>query len=113
MRSIVHLALFAVRAMTLAAQDVVLRSGTSEILADVVVHDKHGHPVHGLRQSGFQVFEDNAAQTVTSWREIRGGVSTDQGLPTASEVFVQARKGENSAVHLARQVRLVSLVFAS
>lgn len=111
MRWIAALGLFAVCTAPLAAQDVVLHSGTSEILVDVVVHDKHGHPVHGLRQSDFQVFEDNAAQTVTSWREMRGGVSPDQTEPTASEVFVQANKSENSAVHLSRQVRLVSLVF--
>jgi VWFA-related protein len=111
MRWIVSLALLAVCTLTLAAQDVVLHSGTSEILVDVVVHDKHGHLVHGLRQSDFQVFEDNAAQTVTSWREVRGGVSPEQAEPAANEVFVQANKSENSALHLSRQVRLVSLVF--
>jgi VWFA-related protein len=111
MRWIVSLAVFAVCMTPLAAQEVVLHSGTSEILVDVVVHDKHGRPVHGLHQSDFQVFEDNAAQTVTSWREVRGGVSPDQATPTASEVFVQANRSENSALHLSRQVRLVSLVF--
>jgi VWFA-related protein len=111
MRWIAALGLFAVCTAPLAAQDVVLHSGTSEILVDVVVHDKHGHPVHGLRQSDFQVFEDNAAQTVTSWREMRGGVSPDRAAPAASGIFVQANKSENSSVHLSRQVRLVSLVF--
>ena len=111
MRWIVSLAVFAACTTPLAAQDVVLHSGTSEILVDVVVHDKHGRPVHGLHQSDFQVFEDNAAQTITSWREIRGNVSSEQAEPTSSGVFVQANKSENSAVHLSRQVRLVSLVF--
>jgi len=111
MRWIVALSLFAVCTAPLVAQEVVLHAGTSEILVDVVVHDKHGHPVHGLRQSDFQVFEDNAAQTVTSWREMRGGVSPEQAEPAAGEVFVQANKSENSSLHLSRQVRLVSLVF--
>ena len=113
MRWIVSLALIAVCATPLAAQDVVLHSGTSEILVDVVVHDKHGRPVHGLLQSDFQVFEDQATQTVTSWREMRGGVSPGQAEPASGEIFVQANKSEseNSSVHLSRQVRLVSLVF--
>ena len=111
MRWVACLALLAVCSAPLGAQEVVLHSGTSEILVDVVVHDKHGRPVHGLRQSDFQVFEDKAAQTVTSWREMRGSVSTDQAAPAAGEIFVQATKGENSDVHLSRQVRLVSLVF--
>ncbi len=110
MRRFVFLTLLAVCA-PLAAQDVVLHSGTSEILVDVVVHDKHGRLVHDLRQSDFQVFEDNAAQTVTSWREMRGGVSPERAEPQAGEVFVQANKREDLALHLSRQVRLVSLVF--
>ncbi len=111
MRRLASFALFAVCTMPLAAQEVVLRSGTSEILVDVVVHDKHGRPVHGLRQSDFQIFEDNTAQSVTSWREMRGGVTPDTAQPTSGEIFVQANKSENSAVHLSRQLRLVSLVF--
>ncbi len=111
MRWIVFLTLLTVCGAPLAAQEVVLRSGTSEILVDVVVHDNHGHLVHGLRQSDFQVFEDNAAQTVTSWREVRGEASPEQAEPPAGEVFVQDNKREHQAMHLSRQVRLVSLVF--
>lgn len=111
MRWIVFLAVLSVWAAPLTAQEVVLRSGTSEILVDVVVHDKHGHPVHGLRQSDFQVFEDNAAQTITSWRELRGGVRTDPVEPASGGIFVQGHQSDNSSVHLSRQVRLVSLVF--
>ena len=112
MRWIVLLALIPACTTPLAAQEVVLHSGTSEILVDVVVHDKHGRPVRGLRQSDFQVFEDKTPQTVTSWRELRGGVSPDQSEPAAAgEIFVQGRESAGSAVHLSRQVRLVSLVF--
>lgn len=111
MHWIVPLAAFAACTTSLAAQEVVLHSGTSEILVDVVVRDKHGHPVHGLSQSDFQVFEDKAPQTITSWRELRGDVNADTAEPVAGGIYVQEHKSENSAVHLSRQVRLVSLVF--
>src|ERR1039458_2345972 len=63
-------------AADLAAQEVTLRSGTSEILVDVVVRDKKGRLVHGLGQDQFRVTENTQTQGVTSSREIRGAATT-------------------------------------
>jgi hypothetical protein len=35
----------------------------------VVVTDKHGQPVHGLKQSDFQLYEDGVPQTLASFTE--------------------------------------------
>jgi VWFA-related protein len=104
-------------AADLAAQEVTLRSGTSEILVDVVVRDKKGRLVHGLGQDQFRVTENTQTQGVTSWREIRGAATTSgpaaAPAPAASpqEVYVQTATPADAALHLTRQLRLVSLVF--
>ena len=102
-------------AADLAAQEVTLRSGTSEVLVDVVVRDKKGHLVHGLGGGDFRIIEDNVPQTATSWREIQSGGTESPGAPPekpSQEVYVQSnQQQQNAAVHVAGQIRLVSLVF--
>ena len=101
-------------AAPLAAQEVTLRSGASEVLVDVVVRDKHGKLVHGLKLSDFAVSEDGGAQAVTSWREVRGTVQEEATAPAAApakDVFVQGHAEAKASVYLPRQIRLVSLVF--
>jgi VWFA-related protein len=39
------------------------------VLLDVVVTDKHGQPIHGLKQSDFQLSEDGVPQTIASFTE--------------------------------------------
>jgi VWFA-related protein len=39
------------------------------VLLDVVVTDKHGHPVQGLKESDFQLSEDGVPQTLASFTE--------------------------------------------
>jgi VWFA-related protein len=104
-------------AADLAAQEVTLRSGTSEILVDVVVRDKKGRLVHGLSQDQFRITEDAKPQAITSWRELRA-VRTALSAPAAptptapgQEVYVQTAAPADAAVHVTRQLRLVSLVF--
>ena len=41
------------------------------VVLDVVVTDKNGHPVHGLKAQDFQVMEDGAPQRVASFEEIQ------------------------------------------
>ncbi|MGD0578960.1 MAG: VWA domain-containing protein, partial [Bryobacteraceae bacterium] len=115
MRWTASLTLLACLSAVATAQEVTLRSGVSEILVDVVVRDKRGRLVHGLGQDQFRITEDAKAQGVTSWREIRGAATAPAAAPSPAaapqEVYVQAAKPADSAVHLARQLRLVSLVF--
>jgi len=47
-----------------------LRVYSRETIVDVTVSDAKGHPVHGLPQSAFTVYEDGKPQPVRSFREI-------------------------------------------
>jgi VWFA-related protein len=51
------------------------------VLLDVVVTDKHGQPVHGLKQSDFQLSEDGVPQTLASFAEHDAG-STPPAPPS-------------------------------
>jgi VWFA-related protein len=52
-----------------AQQPLVFRSGTREVLVDIVVTDAGGKPAHGLKAQDFQVFDDGKGQTVRSFEE--------------------------------------------
>jgi len=47
-----------------------LRSGVDLVLVDTIAVDRTGHPVHGLRQEDFQVFEDGTPRPIASFTEI-------------------------------------------
>ncbi|MCC7155914.1 MAG: VWA domain-containing protein [Bryobacterales bacterium] len=100
--------------VSLAAQppQPVFHSEANEILVDVVVRDKKGRTVHGLRAGEITVLEDGATQRVTSFREVRsagpapaqpGGVEAAPDAPPAGETV--------NTIRVDRQVRLVSIVF--
>jgi VWFA-related protein len=57
----------------------VLKSESPLVVLDVVVTDKKGQPVHGLKSSDFTVFEKDEKMTLQSFEEQR----TDQALPPA------------------------------
>jgi VWFA-related protein len=58
----------------------VLKSESPLVVFDVVVTDKKGQPVHGLKRSDFTVFERDEKMTLQSFEEHR----TDQPPPPAS-----------------------------
>jgi VWFA-related protein len=47
----------------------VLHTGTQLVIVDVTVHDKNGHPVHGLKREDFTLTESKRPQTVSSFEE--------------------------------------------
>lgn len=47
----------------------VLQTGTKLVIVDVVVQNKDGHPVHGLKQEMFQLTEDGVPQTIRHFEE--------------------------------------------
>ena len=65
------LAASAVDAQTPAPGDApyTLKSSTQRVLVDVVVRDKKGNPIHGLKQSDFTVLENGDPQTMRSFDE--------------------------------------------
>lgn len=44
-------------------------AGTRVVLTDVMVTDKHGNPVPGLKQSDFAIYDDNKPQAIASFEE--------------------------------------------
>gem|GEM_PF-2654380 len=54
-----------------------VRSSSRLVLLDVVVTDKDGHPIRGLKQTDFSVLENGVAQKVTSFE----ATSTEPGRP--------------------------------
>jgi VWFA-related protein len=47
------------------------RTGVDLVRVDVTVLDRDGRPVHGLSAADFQIFEDDAPQTIEAFSEIR------------------------------------------
>jgi VWFA-related protein len=83
--------------------------GTSEVMVDVVVRDKKGRPVNGLAQSNFQILEDNVAQEIASFREVR------REPPSSAEEMARRSTGGSAAVPTRRDpyagISVVALVF--
>lgn len=97
-----------------APQSPVLRSDTLEVLVDVVIRDKKGRMIPGLRASDFIVKEDGVEQGITSVREIRTGQGPMTGFPPKApspEEKPQPVISETGSIQLERQVRLASLVY--
>ena len=70
----------------------VIHSTTREVLLDLVVRDKHHHPVTDLRPEEVEVYEDGVRQNLRVFRSVQGseqlatersaaGASTASGSP--------------------------------
>lgn len=83
------LAAVAPRAQTAAQPPpAVFRTGTELVLVNVVVRDRTGAIVRGLRQNDFVVTEDDKAQTITSFDfEEPDRASADAPLPAVAAVL--------------------------
>jgi VWFA-related protein len=51
------------------AHSTILHTSTQLVVVNVVVQDKDGHPVHGLKPENFSLTEDKAAQTIRHFEE--------------------------------------------
>jgi VWFA-related protein len=63
------------------AQDLTLRETVKNVLVDVVVTDKNGHAVPGLKKEDFKVYEDGKPQAMTFFEDHTngGGIRSDAG----------------------------------
>ena len=50
-------------------ETMVLYTGTKLVIVDVTVHDKNGHPIHGLKREDFTLTESKRPQAVSSFEE--------------------------------------------
>ncbi len=70
------------------------------VLVDVVVRDKKGRPIHGLKASDFKVFEDGVEQDIGHFEEIGGDGPGAEQVPEASPAgsTTAAPEGEFTAM---------------
>jgi len=89
---------------TTATPPTVIRTGTQEVLLDVVVRDKKGKPIRDLEAKDIAVRDDGAPVKITGFRLVTGADAAGLGSQAAPAAGPKA-------LDPMRQVRLVSLVF--
>src|SRR5580698_1549961 len=62
---------------SLLAQDATIRVDVQQVLVPVVVTDKKGHHVSGLKAADFQVFEDGVRQDIAGFSSDKAGSVDD------------------------------------
>lgn len=79
---------------------------TSEVLLDVLVHDKKGRPVRDLKPEEIEIFEDGVKQPITKFNVISSTANNDK-TPT-----LQPQQADAAAVPASRQqLNLVTMIF--
>ncbi len=94
----------------------VIHTTTREVLLDMVVRDKHHHPVTDLRPDEVEVYEDGVRQNVRVFRSIQGTeqMETERSIAgTQKTPALTMRTGDDAhPLNSMRQVNFVSIVFA-
>ncbi|MGA3041559.1 MAG: VWA domain-containing protein [Bryobacteraceae bacterium] len=86
--------------------ELVLRSGTMEVLLDFVVRDKHQKEVKDIRPEEVEIFEDGTRQTLKSFQYRTG----KEALPVVADASHNAARPLK--VDSLREINLVTMVFA-
>ena len=108
------------QAPTKPEQVPVIRTTTREVLVDVVVRDKHHHPVTDLKPEEITVYEDGVPQKITVFRSIQGAEELQTERAVARTHNATATQGElqsavappTTGLNSLRQLNFVSIVFA-
>jgi VWFA-related protein len=88
----------------------VIRTTSREVLLDLVVRDKHNHPIANLRPEEIEVYEDGVRQQIKAFRDVEGKEQLQaEQRAAASEASTQAPAQPRKTL---RQVNFVSIVFA-
>jgi len=82
----------------------VYKTTTRIVVVDVVVTDKTGAPVHGLKQSDFRVLEDGHEQAMKVFEEHRG-----DSLPVVPRAEVAAEPGTTVATNAGQEIHTSAL----
>ncbi len=83
---------------TAPQQGAAVRTTSEEVLLDVVVRDKKGHPVNNLKPEDFQVFDNGEQKKIIAFRLVQGGEAVAEG-------------GTRTQLDPLRQIRLVTMIF--
>ncbi|PYV81926.1 MAG: hypothetical protein DMG05_29015, partial [Acidobacteria bacterium] len=90
-----------------ATSEDALKIGVTEVLLDVVVTDKKGRQIKGLRPEEFEVFEDGVPQKVMASRAISSGLEADEVQKESSN---QGKVGPQVAAGSPKVTRQINLV---
>lgn len=98
-------------AQTPPQQDDQIKLGATEVMLDVVVRDKKGHVVKDLKQSDFEVYEDNVKQDVSSFRLVLREASEASELKTTTtpSTTTTPKSGRDPFA----EISLIAMVFDS
>jgi len=88
-----------------SGQSPTFRTGTAEVLVDLVVRDRRGRPIKDLKPDEIEILENGVKQNVRSMQLLEGGEFTEAVAGGA------AAPGERKRLDPMRQLRLVVLVF--
>src|SRR2546430_2505975 len=83
---------------TAPPQGPAVRTTSEEVLLDVVVRDKKGHPVNNLKPEDFQIFDNGEQKKIMAFRLVQGGEAVAAG-------------GSRMQLDPLRQIRLVTMIF--
>ena len=72
-----------------------IRVDVRQVIVPVLVHDKDGHQVSGLKQSDFRVLEDGAEQTITAFQVETSGQAAIEAEPAT--VATAAKEAQPAA----------------
>jgi VWFA-related protein len=93
----------------------VIHTTTREVLLDLVVRDKHHHPVTDLRPEEVEIYEDGVRQSPRAFRNIKGSeqLETERIAAGARTATEPAKSGETlRPLNSMRQVNFVTVVLA-
>lgn len=93
-------------ARRLATQQPTFRSGVDLVQVDVVVVDKEGHPIRGLKQTDFTVLDRGKPQTIAAFQEL----DRDRAAEPPSLPIARATRLDVSSNQAAQSGRLVVMV---
>jgi VWFA-related protein len=79
-------------------------AGVDMVSVTAVVHDKAGHPIHGLGPSDIEVYEDGVRQDVTYFREASG--ASAEKIPLSVVLVLDASGSMRANMHFLQEAAL-------
>lgn len=101
------------QAQTGPKQELTIRTGTQEVLLDLVVRDKHDKLVNDLKTGEIEIRVDGVPQTVKSFRLITGKEQVEYTKEQDRAAAAQIRAGGTVTGQKVPELNLVAIVFSS
>ena len=90
-------------------EGVTIRTGTKEVLLDIVVRDKKGQRVTDLQPGELEIIDNGVQRKITSFRLVEGSQTISAPEPAAPQAVTLRRP--KPPIDLERPIRLVTLIF--